>query len=453
MNHLARGTIGLLISLVLFVPASAGDSFTDQIQPALTSHCLKCHGAGDEIEGEVNLAAWKDSASLTADLELLSDLIDVLESGSMPPEDEPSLDEKLRDDLIRELQLNLHAAIESQKAYPRTPIRRMNRFQYNNAVQDLFELKVDVFALPERMVRDHGGYFQPGSGAMPDELKAGSRPLGKSQLIGKRLAGVAPFPQDLRAEHGFDNRADHLSLSPLLLESFFKLSRSIVESADFNEKNCGIWKTFFAAPGDGEEVEAAIRYRLDPFLTRAFRRPIDDQTRERYVEHVLSRIDSGDSFTDGMKAAASSAVASPRFLYLYDADTDDDFDLASRLSFFLWGSIPDQTLLDVARRGQLGDTDVLGEQVDRMLNDVRLKRFCDSFPSQWLQMERIISSVPDRNLFPEFYFAKFRVSMHMMLEPLLLFETILVEDRSILELIDSDFSIPNSAFCTLSSAY
>jgi hypothetical protein len=69
-----------------------------------------------------------------------------------------------------------------------------------------------------------------------------------------------------------------------------------------------------------------------------------------------------------------------------------------------------------------------------------MKRFCDSFPAQWLQLERIISSVPDPEKFPEFYFAKFRVSMHMMLEPLLLFETILIEDRSILELIDSDFS-------------
>ena len=159
----------------------------------------------------------------------------------------------------------------------------------------------------------------------------------------------------------------------------------------------------------------------------------------------MTRLESGESFTDSMKSAASAALASPRFLYLYDRANDGaerrgDFELASRLSFFLWGSIPDQTLLDLAAEGKLRDRDVLDQQLDRMLTDARLKRFCDSFPTQWLQLERIVSSVPDRQRHPEFYFAKFRASMHMMLEPLLLFETILVEDRSILELIDSDYS-------------
>ena len=148
-----------------------------------------------------------------------------------------------------------------------------------------------------------------------------------------------------------------------------------------------------------------------------------------------------------MKSAASAALASPRFLYLYDlaGDADhstrlDDFELASRLSFFLWGSIPDAQLLELAHNDRLHDELVLAEQVERMLGDKKIKRFCDSFPAQWMQLERIISSVPDPQLYPEFYFAKFRVSMHMMLEPLLLFETIMVENRPILELIDSDFS-------------
>jgi len=78
--------------------------------------------------------------------------------------------------------------------------------------------------------------------------------------------------------------------------------------------------------------------------------------------------------------------------------------------------------------------------VNRLLSDKKLKRFCDSFPGQWLQLDRIITSVPDERLFPEFYFRPYRASMHMMLEPLLVFETVLVENRSILELVDSDFS-------------
>ena len=156
----------------------------------------------------------------------------------MPPEDEPELDPVLRQQLIKELKSIRQSSLSKQKRYLPTPIRRMNRFQYNNAVTDLFDLKCIVFTLPERMMREHNGYFKPASGKMADVVTVGSRPLGKSQMIERRLAGVAAFPQDLRAEHGYDNRADHLSLSPLLMESFLKLGQSITQSPDFGSPKC-----------------------------------------------------------------------------------------------------------------------------------------------------------------------------------------------------------------------
>ena len=421
------------------VEAASGDVLTNVLQPVFRQSCVKCHGELGDPSGEVNLFALKNSADLTRNPELVRDLVRVLDSGIMPPEGAPPLPREQRQQLIAELRELLHVAVSSQESFPQAPIRRMNRFQYNNAVQDLFDL-------PERMLREYG-YFRPETGKMPDDLKAGSRPLGKSQLIGKRLAGVAPFPQDLRAEHGYDNRGDHLTLSPLLLESFFKLSTSIVGSEDFNENTSGAWTPLFRPPPSREDYLPVARESLRGFLTRAFRRPVEDLVLDRYVDYAMRRTESGGSFSDGMKAAVSAALASPRFLYLYErsgtgetVERLDDFELASRLSFFLWGSIPDQTLLDLAAEGKLHDSAVLEQQVDRMLRDARLKRFCDSFPTQWLQLERIVSAVPDPQRFPEFYFAKFRSSMHMMLEPLLLFETILIEDRSILELVDSDFS-------------
>jgi hypothetical protein len=426
--------------------ANESDSVQQILQPAFRQHCASCHGAGDELEGDVDLDVLRDAASLIADPALTRDLIDVLDAGLMPPEQAPPLGDELRQEMVVQLEHLYELAGRKPREFPPTPIRRMNRFQYNNAVEDLFQLKVEVFALPERMLRDYG-YFRPDSGKMPDTLRAGSRPLGKSQLIGKRLAGVAPFPQDLRAEHGFDNRGDHLSLSPLLMESFLKLGRSIVQSDDFNSHTCGIWDSFFAPPPRGAELDEIIQQRLRGFLTRAFRRPVDGTLLGRYAAHVQQQLQHGVSFTAAMRSAASAALSSPRFLYLYDraGDADqstrlDDFELASRLSFFLWASIPDAQLLELADSGRLHDKVVLAEQVERMLRDEKLKRFCDSFPAQWMQLERIISSVPDPQLYPEFYFAKFRVSMHMMLEPLLLFEAIMVENRSILELIDSDFS-------------
>lgn len=435
-------------------PSPGGqNAFVDVLRPVFQQRCVKCHGENGKAEGKVNLLELKRAGDLAARPALIRDLIEVLDSEYMPPEDEPPLAREKRDALVARLRQLLRMAVVSQKQNQprRTPLRRMNRFQYNNAVQDLFQLSVVVLPLPERMLREHGGYFQPQTGKMPQKLHAGSRPLGKSQMIERRLAGVTPFPQDLRAEHGFDTRGDHLSLSPLLLESFLRLSRSIVESADFNSKTCGIWPEFFAPPAESEQqnTEDAVRRRLRVFLTRAFRRPVEEDLLDRYTRHVLKQIEAGNSFTDGMKSAAAAAIASPRFFYLYDqaaAENNeepkplDDFELASRLSFFLWGSIPDQALLDAAAAGQLQRPQVLAQHVERMLRDRRLKRFCDSFPAQWLQLERIISSTPDPDKFPQFYFAKYRASMHMMLEPLLLFETVLIEDLSILKLIDADFS-------------
>lgn len=443
---LRKSEIALVSIFSLQGMLAASDAFTNILRPAFRKSCVQCHGQKDKIKGDINLFELNSKDDLLKHPTLIQDLIDVLDFEEMPPE-EKHLKERQRIAMIHHLQELLTSVVADSREFPATPIRRMNRFQYSNTVQDLFDLNVEVFALPERMLREHGNYFQPSTRRMPDQLQAGSRPLGKSQLIDKRLADVAPFPQDLRAEHGFDNRGDHLSLSPLLLESFLKLGRSIVESQDFNSSTCGIWEAFFIEPGWTENKEQGLQDHLGAFLSKAFRRPVEESVLNRYVTYAQEQIAEGTSFTDAMKEVASIALASPRFLYLYDRAAADqnsttvtDFELASRLSFFLWGSIPDQELLDLANAGQLSDKATLSLQVDRMLADKKVKRFCDSFPSQWLQLERIISSVPDRDKFPDFYFANFRVSIHMMMEPLLLFETILLENRSILELIDSDYS-------------
>lgn len=424
------------------------DSFESVLQSLFQHRCIKCHGQEGKVEGDVDLLSAHRVQDLSSRPKLIGELIRVIESGYMPPEDEVQLAFPLRQQLVSELKKMLAIAIESQPSASRTPIRRMNRFQYNNAVKDLFELSVEVYPLPERMMRDLGGYFQPQSETMPSEVKVTSRPLSKDKKTEPHLRGVTPFPQDLRAEHGFDNRGDHLTLSPMLLESFIRLSRSIVESPDFNKKTCGNWSDFFEEPLQREigKLDVTVRDRLTKFLARAFRRPVEEEIVERYATRVLSQLAAGEAFVDAMKDVAAAAIASPRFFYSYDfkrSDTEesfDDFSLASRLSLFLWGSIPDEALFELAASGKLREPAILTQQVERMLRDKKIKRFCDTFPSQWLQLERIISSEPDPDLYPQFYFAKYRASMHMMLEPLLVFETVLIENQSVLQLIDADFS-------------
>ena len=435
-----------LFGSVLTNAVSAEDNpVAERRSMAFKEYCLECHGAKDVASGGVDLRDFVGDAD-PSDAELLQRVIDALEQDLMPPEDQPPLGANLRHALVRDLKIVRQNVVNAQEPECSEPIRRMNRFQYNNAVTDLFDLDCIVFTLPERMMRGHNGYFNPGSGKMADTVTVGSRPLGKSQMIEPRLAGVAAFPQDLRAEHGFDNRADHLSLSPLLLESFLTLARSITQSPDFHKQNVGIWKSFFAPPANGANEQREIRRRLQAFLWHAFRGAADEATITRYIQFVFQQRDAGVSFEDAMKSAAAAAISSPRFLYLYgrsravEGVADDDFELASRLSFFLWGSIPDQTLLELASKGQLREPLILEQQLRRMLKDRKLKRFCDSFPAQWLQLERIVSSVPNREKFPDFYYLKYRDSMHMMLEPLLVFETVLIENLPVTQLLDSDFT-------------
>ncbi len=443
------GLVALLLTTSLH--AEGDPAFDKLLGPTFKESCVRCHGKDGKVKGDVNLLEIESIADLKEDPDLIRDLIDMIEFQDMPPDTEIPLKPDVRKQVVAELEALLRETLSESKSYASTPIRRMTRFQYNNAVQDLLQLNCVVFTLPERMMREYDAYFQPASGKMPEMVRVGSRPLGKSQLIENRLAGVAAFPQDLRAEHGYDVQGDHLSLSPLLMEAFLTLSQSILHSPDFGPKTCGIWNEFFTAPADHDSQAYVIRDRLEQFLTRAFRRPPPSEQVDRYTNHVLARLDAGDSCADSMKAAASAAIASPRFLYLYedastveDMDALDDFELASRLSFFLWGSIPDDALLDRASQGTLHQPEILAQEIDRMLEDRRLKRFCDSFPAQWLQLDRIVSSVPDREHFPEFYFAKYRMSMHMMLEPLLLFETVLVENRPITDLLDPGFTYRSS---------
>ncbi|MEL7498078.1 MAG: DUF1592 domain-containing protein [Planctomycetota bacterium] len=428
------------------VTANESFDFDQRVAPILKQFCGKCHGQGDDLASDINLLELT-TKNLDQHSELLQQVIDVLDLDEMPPSDEPQLDSAVRENLIKELRLMLHKQVERKKLFPRAPIRRMNRFQYNNAVVDLFQLKCIVFTLPERMMRDHNRYFRPETGKMPDVVTVGSRPLGKSQMIEPRLAGVAAFPQDLRAENGYDNQGDHLSMSPLLMESFLRLGQSITQSPDFHAKKVGIWQSFFRPPKDVSNLSQVVEDRLKPFLTKAFRRSPEPETVQRYVRYVMARLDSGEPFETAMKEVAAATLASPKFLYLYDisgsedvSEPIDEFELASRLSFFLWGSVPDQELLLLAKSKQLTDPNVLSQQVDRMLKDRKLKRFCDSFPAQWLQLERIISSSPARDRFPKFYFSKYKTSMHMMLEPLLLFETVLIEDLPVTQLVDSEFT-------------
>ena len=421
------------------------------IEGSFESYCIECHGMKGKVKGEVNLISFTEGKDLKGDPELLQTIMEVIDFGEMPPEGNQPIDNTERKMIVAELKKLLAESVSGpEEDLVKSPIRRMTRFQYANAVKDLLELKVEVFPLPEKMMRDRSGYFKPASGKMPAKMMVSSRPLGKSGLIEPRMDGVAPFPQDLRAENGYDTQGDHLSLSPLLMEDFFRLSQSIVKSPSFNPKNVGVWTQYFEKSKRGINQMDELKSRLQHLLKRAFRAPVDDKTFSKYYSFAEQEMNQGMGMGDVMKDVFSAILASPRFLYLYDRGGEEgrepesrqNLDLASRLSFFLWGSVPDDQLLEVAMEATLRQDEQLTRQVDRMLTDEKVKRFCDSFPTQWLQLDRIISAVPDEKKYRDFYYGPplYRTTMDMMMEPLLLFETVLIEDRSVLELIDSNYT-------------
>ena len=460
MNSTFRVVAPLALVAGLSASSVADESFA-VLQSAFKAHCIKCHGKDGKVKGRVDLLALKSNGDLLARPELMEALLGVLGDREMPPKDEPLLPETKRMQMIGQVEAKLQSALKTH-AFEPTPIRRMNRFQYNNAVVDLLELDREIFRLNERLMRRRDDYFRPETRKMPAQVQVSSRPLSKD-IDNQRpegFRGVASFPQDKRAEHGFDNRADHLTLSPLLMESFLKLSQTIVESPDLNPKECRSWNRFFATPAQlagaagQDSVKKEVRNRVKKLLRRAFRRPVDSESLDRFGKFAEDQLASGASFEQTMRTVVGAILGMPEFLYLYESPDPespgrqkdgrqriDDFELATRLSQFFWSSIPDDPLLDLAESGQLSDPVTLGAQVDRMLDDRRSSRFCDNFPSQWLQLDRLITSVPDPKMFPRFYHSDgYRMSMHMIAEPLLLFETIYIEDRSIVELVNPSFT-------------
>ena len=152
-----------------------------------------------------------------------------------------------------------------------------------------------------------------------------------------------------------------------------------------------------------------------------------------------------------MKSVVAGILASPRFLYIIERKRDatkeeplTPHELATRLSFFFWSSIPDEELLEKARSGDLVKPGVYVAQVKRMLEDRRSKALAENFARQWLRLDQLITAVPDFDRFEIYYSRRgceqWKFGLQTMVEPLLLFESIMVEDRSIMLLVDSNYS-------------
>jgi hypothetical protein len=206
---------------------------------------------------------------------------------------------------------------------------------------------------------------------------------------------------------------------------------------------------FSCRPQTESEQLTCARQILTRLATRAYRRPVTGPEIDELLDFYKSGR-SGHTFESGIELGLRRILASPSFVFRPEVEPSNiapgasyhlgDFELASRLSFFLWSSIPDEELLRVAGEGRLNRADVLTAQVERMLADPRSQAFVENFAGQWLLLRNLRGIVPDNATFPDF---DDNLRQAFRKETELFFESILRENRSALDLLNADYTFVN----------
>jgi hypothetical protein len=187
--------------------------------------------------------------------------------------------------------------------------------------------------------------------------------------------------------------------------------------------------------------EADARRILTAFARRAFRRPVVEKEIAPFVALVMKRMSQESTFEQAVRAGLAGILTSPEFIFLRETPGKlSDFALASRLSYFLWSSMPDDELLAKAEAGKLGDASVLREQVERMLRSPKHSAFTTNFLGQWLSLRDIDFTEPSHRIYPEF---DDMLKASMLRETELFFEELLMHDHSITNFLASDFTMLN----------
>jgi len=402
-------SLAFVLVSVICLPAlsAANDSpaprFAEDGVAFLKKHCLDCHG-GAQPEAGLSLAEFRDDASVVGHRDRWKIVIGMVETAGMPPEGSPQPTADERAAFLLAVRAVFERAARDAKPDPgRVTMRRLNRTEYRNTIRDLFGIDFD-----------------------PTE----------------------DFPSD-DIGHGFDNIGDVLTMSPVLMERYLSAAESIVQRAvkdgPRDAQSAG-QQRLLACDASRPEAEQT-REILRRFASRAYRRPATNDEVARLAQLAESVADNGRSREDGLRLAMQAVLCSPKFLFRAELDDRpgrpevrplDEFQLASRLSYFLWSTMPDDQLSDLAARGQLRAN--LDSQVRRMLQDPKSEALVDNFALQWLQLKRLETFSPDRQRFPRF---GQRLRASMLEETRRFFASVMREDRSILELLDADYTFLN----------
>jgi hypothetical protein len=409
-TSLRKGLIPLAVCLAALVIAGAVSArnrdnirvqqadYPRHVQPLLQTYCHQCHNR-QKHKGGFSLDSFPTLEQVRADRKTWTELLRKLRTQEMPPEDEAQPSDKERQFLVTWIDSLLFPVDCDHPDPGRVTIRRLNRAEYNNTVRDL--LGVD---------------FKPAD----------------------------DFPHD-DTGYGFDHIGDVLSLSPLLLEKYFTAAESIMDRVFTNTELKS--RVLVCAP-TASTTNACLRQIVEKFARRAYRRPVTGAETGRLVALARVWLDQGEPFDTAVKWTCQAVLVSPGFLFRAESQPGpddpkqvhslDEFSLASRLSYFLWSSMPDEELFSLAERGRLRKE--LPKQLQRMLKDPRSEALVQNFAGQWLQFRNLKNMAPDRGVFPAFD-DELRESMRQETE--LFFANLLHGDRSVMDLLVADYTFVN----------
>lgn len=382
----------LLISFAAVLLAAEPMRF-DQAQAFLGQYCGGCHGA--KAVGGFGLDKVKEASSLARDAHSWTRARLRVENHEMPPKGAaaPSLDAREEFAKFVNAELKREACRAGFQVGPR-PLRRLNREEYTATVQDLLDLHMDI-----------GG----------------------------------SLPADGAGGEGFDNAGETLFLSPLHAEKYLETAKQAMDYAakEFKSRK----RLLIAKPGEGLSEDGAARKIALNFLPKAFRRPVLEAEANEYVALFRTARSKGEEFEPAVFYMLRAVLVSPHFLF---RNEPGEYALASRLSYFLWGSMPDELLFDLAGQRKLNRPEVLRALVDRMLRHDRSQNFAQRFIEQWLHTRELSGDKRPETATLAKGTEIEELLGDIRLQPVYFFREMLNRKLSLLTLIDSDATIGTS---------
>jgi hypothetical protein len=376
-------------------------SFDRNIEPMLGRLCYGCHN-DDKTKGDVNLRQDHDLRQIVEHRKTWLTALKELSEKEMPPakaKPQPTAEE--RDVLIRFIDKTVNSLDCTHVVDPGKPLaRRLNRSDYANAMRDLLGVDVDA---------------------------------------------AATLPAD-GISYGFDDIGDALSMSPLLVDRYYDAARRALDA---------LWRDPGALariippqPADQAGEAAAARSIIAAFAMRAYRKPVPAGHLDKLMGIFAKARAKSARFTDAVRPMLEAVLISPRFLVRIEDDQPDAagayavsaYDLASRLSFFLWSGPPDPELIAAAASGAILKSGEIERQAKRMLADPRASALAENFFGQWLQIRSLEDMRPDQAHFPEFTPT---LKKAFAQEAALFIGEIVHQDHPITDLLDADYTYLN----------